>query len=71
MFKKKNQDPILVIVRDGRYECYGPVTDRSEYLYRVLTSRGGVNESVPDGRYHFNVVRRGFKFVFTLLPVED
>jgi len=68
---KLNTDPLLVVVKDGRWDAFGPNTLRSQYLYKVLSYTGGVNESVPEGRYHFNVKLEGFKILTTLTPVKE
>jgi hypothetical protein len=47
-------DKLLVEVHDGRYDCYGdPANPNHMLLMQELTEIGGVNESVPDGYYHF------------------
>ena len=65
--KSKNHDPLLVKVHDGRYECFGVPTARSTYLFTMFQAQG-ISDTVPDGYYHFNVKREGFKLVATLLP---
>jgi hypothetical protein len=68
---QRNKEPLTVIVHDGRWDCYGPVTRRNKFLYSVLARSGGVRDSVPAGRYHFNVKWRGLKVEATLTPVKD
>jgi hypothetical protein len=47
-------DKLLVEVHDGRYDCYGdPANPKQLFLMQQLTEIGGINESVPDGYYHF------------------
>lgn len=64
-------DPIIVVVKDGRWNAYGPVTPRSQELYAILAGMGGVNESVTDGTYHFNVKKVGLENIASLTPVTD
>jgi hypothetical protein len=72
LFKKKDLSPITVVVRDGRYDCYGPNTARSAWLADMLMRvQGGVNESVADGTYHYNVIRKGFTLESSLTLIED
>ena len=70
MFFKRNHDPILVEVRDGQYNCYGDLTTRSAWLAALLKRQGGVNETVEEGYYHYNAIRRGFKLIITLSPYQ-
>ena len=51
----RNQYPILIVVANGRWDAYGPITLRTQELTRILTEIGGVSDSVPEGNYHFNV----------------
>lgn len=67
---KKNRAPMLVVVRDGQYNCFGLPTARNVFLMETLKRQGGIADSVPDGRYHYNVRRRGFKYIATLNPAE-
>lgn len=60
--------PILIEVANGRWDAYGPVTLRSQYLINILNAQGGVNESVPDGTYHFNVLEVMGEQVASLTP---
>jgi hypothetical protein len=66
-----SHDSILVEVHDGRYDCYGDPTPRSAHLTKVLQTMGGIADTVPDGYYHFNAIRRGFVTTYTLTPYED
>jgi hypothetical protein len=52
----KDESPIQVVVKDGRFDCYGPETDRSRYLAAFLTDYG-VSDTVEDGIYHFNLIK--------------
>ena len=47
--------PILVIIKDGIYQCYGEPTPRSEEIVRLFKEMGGPAANTPDGRYHFNI----------------
>lgn len=48
---------IVVQVKDGRYDCFGPDTPVGHFLVAVINELGGINETVEDGFYHF----RAFK----------
>lgn len=72
--------PILIKVHDGRWEAYGlrsPDTSfraaiRDGWLMEVVRLIGGVNQSVADGLYYFNVVVRDDNQMRTvLLPKTD
>lgn len=67
---KKNTDPIVVVVKDGRFDCYGPDNARSVFLKNLLFNLGGINETVEEGTYHFNAIRRGFKLEASLTPIK-
>ena len=60
--------PIVVEVKDGRWNAYGDPTARSHYLFTMLESIGGVNESVPPGQYLFNVLDVDGQSVLSLTP---
>jgi hypothetical protein len=67
LFKSlSNQDPIVIVVEDGQWNAYGPETARSIFLVKLVQQQGGINESVEDGRYHFNAIRRGLKLELSL-----
>jgi len=68
---KLNRHPLTVIVVNGRYECYGPSTMRSYRLYELLRKQGGIDPSIPDGEYYYNVKWVKFRFVATLTPIVD
>lgn len=68
---KKTDPPLLVVVNDMGWWAYGPDTVRNRWLTAVITNEGGVNESVPPGNYHFNIVRKGFKLISTFEPAEQ
>lgn len=60
--------PIVVVVANGRWDAYGEPTPRTQYLYNMLVALGGINESVPDGTHHFNVLDVGGVPVASLTP---
>lgn len=66
-----DHDPITVVVKDGRWNAFGPLTHRSQFLHATLNEMGGVSDSVPDGTYHFNVKRVGMTFIASLTPVKE
>lgn len=71
MFKiKMNHDPIVVVVVNGQWGCYGEPTKRSNMLMKHLKKQGGVAPSVPEGRYHYNITRQGFRFIAELTPLS-
>lgn len=48
--------PLIVQVTGGRYDCFAKSsTPKGTYLLGFLQGMGGINESVEDGTYHFNV----------------
>lgn len=48
--------PTLIIqVKEGRYDAFGPATPVGTFLMSVIEELGGINESVEDGFYHFRV----------------
>jgi len=51
----RNQ-PVVVLVTEGRYDIVDSPTPRNIALAAMLMSMGGVNESVKPGTYYFNVV---------------
>ena len=70
--KTKNHDPIVVVVTESDWYALGdPTSYRAHRLFQTLKLSGGVNESVPPGTYHFNVIRRGFKFVASLESISE
>jgi hypothetical protein len=69
--KKKDLTPLTIIVGNGRWDAIGNLTPRNQWLYSVLQNQGGINESVEDGLYHFNVKREGFKLKLTLDKIEN
>ena len=60
--------PIVVEVKNGRWDAYGDPTVRTRYLIMMLESIGGVNESVPPGQYLFNVLDVDGQPVVSLTP---
>lgn len=69
---KKNRTPLTVIVKDGQYTMLGDANSPWHgMLSKQLQAMGGINESVQDGTYHFNMkAHRFFKVKLTLLPAE-
>lgn len=47
--------PLTIIVHNGRYDVYGPETERSKSLKDILDHIGGISDTVADGTYEFNV----------------
>lgn len=70
-FFKFDQIPLTISVWNGRWDAFGPATARSKRLYKRLESKGGINESVPNGVYHYNVKLERGKLIESLLPIED
>jgi hypothetical protein len=62
--------PLTVVVSDGQWAALGEPTPRNIWLTKMLTLQGGVNESVSNGTYHYNVKRSGLKHIATLLPAK-
>jgi hypothetical protein len=68
-------DPILVIVSGDRWDAFSlnhePLsTERDRFLLSEIKLAGGIDETVPPGAYHFNVIPfNGIDHV-TLLPVQ-
>lgn len=55
---------ITVIVHDGRWDAFAPVSvapQAFQSTLKILQSLGGVSDSVPDGTYEFYAVREGLK----------
>ena len=69
----KKNDPLTIVVKGDRWDALGtPGSIYHQKLYTLLVKMGGINESVTDGTYHFNVeVGRFFKVHATLTKVED
>jgi len=50
-------DPIVVVVSDGRYDCYSlhsEPTLHDHALMALLKHLGGVSDSVAEGTWHFS-----------------
>ncbi len=50
-------DPIVVVVSDGRYDCYSlhpEPTEQDLALMALLKHVGGVSDSVAEGTWHFS-----------------
>jgi hypothetical protein len=71
MPEKKSSDPLTVVVKNGRWDAYGPLTIRSQHLITVLNMIGGVSDRVPDGKYRFDVLIHGMTIISSLTPIED
>jgi hypothetical protein len=57
-----NIKPIVVLVKDGRYDAYGlypEATERDRWLMSLLKAAGGINEQVEEGVYYFNAQKLG------------
>lgn len=63
--------PITVVVKNGRWDAFGPTTPRSQYLIAILNQQGGVSDSVAEGTYHYNVKTIGLTLVASLTPVAE
>jgi len=59
---------LLIIVSDGRYDMYGAPTIMNRFRAFFLKRMGGIDESVPDGSYDFNIVRDGLRLYAELTP---
>lgn len=58
-----------IVVKEGRWYAFGTLTPRNAELYRILSEMGGVNESVSDGVYEFNIeILHNLDAVATLEP---
>lgn len=72
MFFHKDDTPIVVVVKDGRWDAYSmnpTLTLHDHFLLNLIKQQGGINESVTDGTYLFNSTRKGvFKQEMTLIP---
>lgn len=68
----KDDTPIVVVVKDGRWDAYSmnpDLTVRDHFLLNLIEAQGGINESVTDGTYLFNSTRKGaFRQEMTLIP---
>lgn len=60
--------PVTVLVTEGRWDVVDSPTPRNIMLTRVLTAMGGINESVAPGTYYFNVKDVDGKWTATLYP---
>jgi len=70
---KKNSDPLVVVVKGDRWDALGDPNSRyHRKLYTLLVKLGGIDESVEDGTYHFNIVYGKFFVIYkTLIKIED
>ncbi len=65
-----NDRPVTIEVNIfGRYTMIDPPTPRNAALFAVLKDEGGINASVPPGKYHFNALKKETGWVVTLDPV--
>lgn len=71
---KKNRAPIIVEVKDGQWNAYGDTklnsAARNTLLFQLLEAQGGVSDTVPEGLYHFDMVRtHGNNYDLSLTPI--
>jgi hypothetical protein len=66
--QKPKKAPLIVTVKDGQYITEGEPTYLNILKAKVLDAKGGINESVADGVYTFNIVWRRFHFYTQLYP---
>lgn len=53
-----NDRPVLIEVTVfGTYHMRDEKTPRNVALFALLKKEGGINATVPPGKYHFNIVR--------------
>jgi hypothetical protein len=51
--------PIIVEVKDGRWDAYSmnpEITERDQMLLATIQAMGGINESVTPGLWTFNII---------------
>lgn len=64
--------PILIFVSQGEWHAFpleGKIySARDRMLIDSIKASGGINELVPPGAYHFNIVMFGGKEILTLVP---
>lgn len=65
-----NQPPLTVLVTEGRWDAVDAPTPCNLWLVQVLQAQGGINESVPQGTYHYNVTKVDGLLVASLYPAE-
>lgn len=71
MKRVQDNEPLLVIVTETEYKCYG-TSPRARELFQLLQSIGGINHSVKPGNYYFNAeVLDPESAVVTLDPVPE
>ena len=62
------EQPVTILVTEGRWDAIDSPTPRNIALVRVLTNMGGINESVAPGTYYFNVKEVDGKWIASLDP---
>lgn len=69
-------EPILIIVRRDRWDAF-PLnrkgySQRDRWLIQEIKLAGGIDERVPPGMYHFNIVPNPFtgEGIATLIPAS-
>lgn len=60
--------PLTILVTEGRWDAIDSPTPRNIMLTRVLTNMGGINESVAPGTYYLNVKEVDGQTVASLYP---
>lgn len=64
--------PLLIRVRKDRWDAY-PVhgdsySERDKMLLAEIKNAGGIDQTVPPGFYHFNIIPFNGKDIVTLQP---
>ena len=72
---KQDLTPIIVEVKDGRWDAYSinpEPTERDQMLLALINESGGINESVTPGLWSFNATPIGDTGLFQLhlLPFD-
>lgn len=65
--------PIIVEVKDGRWDAYSTnsePTERDQMLLATIRGLGGINESVTPGLWSFNLIEVEGVLTAHLLPFE-
>lgn len=71
MTKKIDRQPLLIRVKDGRYEFIGDPNSRYHaFLIGYVKTLGGISDRVPDGTYTLKMKRQGIKIMTELKPIE-
>lgn len=64
----KKDRTLTIVVKNGRYDAYGAPTYLSAIKMNVLKIIGGINETVSDGEYTFDLKWKPFRFYAVLYP---